>query len=187
MSYENKNLLAIDPSINSCGVAMFQHGKLSAVKTITAQSDWSNDDVAKRCLRMGQEVVAWIHDLGIVPDVLAAEWPQTYPNASPKINQSLIGLSGVIGVVSGILALGLASRDQTLEVVSFLPAEWTHRLPKTKKGDPRDSVRGRNIARRLDPLELTLFQTAKLNHDSVDAIGIGLHAVGRPTKMIAVG
>jgi hypothetical protein len=184
--YENQNLLAIDPSINSCGVAMFQQGHLVAARTVVVPAEFKAEDIAKRCLRMGQEVMAWVHDLGICPQVLAAEWPQTYPKASSKINQSLIGLSGVIGVVSGILALGLAARNETLEVVSFLPAEWTYRLPKSKSGDPRASVRGRSIARRLDPLEATLFQTTKLNHDSVDAIGIGLHAVGRTAKMVSV-
>lgn len=168
-------LVAIDPSINSCGVAIFKAGALWRVNTIECAK---TKDIADRCYRMSQNVVRWIGECKVRPRTIAIEWPQVYAVGKSKgDNNKLLGLSGVAIGVATLLGGVLASTgDECLQVVSYKPAEWAGQLPKTKTKNPSASPRARRIHTRLTEEEALEWVD---DHDAIDAVGIGLHALGR--------
>jgi hypothetical protein len=189
------SLVALDPSVRSVGVALFAGGVLVDAATIKCPSCGSKGRVAEcpacsssdaaRCLRIAQEVVRWVVSHDVAPTSLVSEWP-TIRGAAQSVGNpnQMIPMAGVVGAVAGLLSMGLAARDETLEVRSFKPAEWTGGCPKTKT-KPQRSQRGRRIESRLAESELPLFRVA--GHDDLDAIGIGLYALGRlqPRRALA--
>ena len=176
---KDQTVLAVDPSINSCGVAIFKSGKLMNIDTIKAPKGLKDEDIMYRCLRISQSVVAWLVDLRMTPTTLVVEWPQIYPGPGRKNPNNLFGLAGVNGCIAGMLSTSLAIDNQPFQVISALPREWAKRQPKTKSGDAKLSVRARGIYRRLDSLERVHWDVKKLSHDAIDALGIGLFALGR--------
>ena len=65
------------------------------------------------------------------------------------------------------------------EVIAYTPHEWIGTLPKatTVKG-AKTSERAKRIKSRLSGSELDIWAAAKY-HDEIDAIGLGLKALGR--------
>jgi hypothetical protein len=176
----NGILLALDPSIRSCGVALFRGGKLARADALELDTD---GDIAARCLRAGLEIAEWCLQTGnpagdgAVPRTLVVEWPQWY--AGPKAKgdpNDLAGLAGVAGAAAGVLSLACRSRDWALKVVSYKPAEWAGQLPKKKTGSAWKSVRGLRV---LGALSGTEVDACRNQHDAVDAVGLGLYHLGR--------
>lgn len=152
-------ILAVDPSINCSGVALFKQRVLVAADAIKLSSKAPLiDRVAVMALRIRTRWQGW--------DVVVLEWPQVYTKGSNDRND-LLGLAAVCGAVAG-----------TDRAVCYLPREWAGNIPKSKTGDPRKSPRGRRIASRLSPEELKIWATVT-THDAVDAIGLGLHHAHR--------
>lgn len=189
------DLLALDPSIRSPGVALFSGGELRRAATLRIDADCLRcglvvgpargcqcdtpdyGPVIPRCLRVAQEVLAWM--LPTVPRALAVEWPQWYARDKSKGDPNdLAGLSGVAGAVAGILHVLAAQRQQGLQVVGYKPAEWLGgQLPKSKTRTAAGNPRAERVLKRLTDLEIC--RMTDTGHDTVDAVGIGLHALGR--------
>lgn len=169
------DLLALDPSVRSVGVALFRRGELIAAKRITRKSDGA--DIGQRCHAMARDVAAWAHGVHADPRCYVYEWPQVYAAVKSEGDPNdLIGLSAVGAALGGILWASAAARNTVIEIVTPLPAEWAGQLPKTKSGDPWDSPRGHRIASRLDKHERARVPA---QHDVLDAVGIGLFALAR--------
>lgn len=175
---DSGELLAIDPSIRRAGVALFREGVLVAVTTVKIAG--SEAPMGQRCLNMGHEIVEWVAGLDARPRVIAVEWPQIYrATKSPGDPNDLVGLAGVAMAVAGVLSIALAARHERLDVLSYTPAEWTGQLPKSTKSDGvKFSPRAKRIASHLTDDELQVWDTTR-SHDAIDAVGIGLHALGR--------
>jgi hypothetical protein len=170
-------LVALDPSIGSAGVAVFRGGALVAVRRVTIPT--SDACLGARCLRMAQEVAAWTADMGVRPRVFAHEWPQVYrPGKGSGDPNDLPPMAGVSGALAGIYALGMAGHDVALEVVSYTPQEWCAGTKKLLRGDVKASSRAIRIESRLEGDELPVWRGTRY-HDEIDAIGIGLKALGR--------
>jgi hypothetical protein len=169
-------LIGLDPSMRSSGVAVFGRGLLVAADRILIQRD-AIAAITARCRAMAVAVLDWVEaprgDTDGDTDGwdLATEYPQAYApgrrGAGPPGDLIPMGL-----VIGGVAARCPGSVHQ------YLPGQWTGQLAKTLKGDPRGSPRGERIWSRLDGGERAVAAGC-LQHDAWDAIGIGLHHLGR--------
>lgn len=157
-------LLAIDPSINSCGIAVFDQSLVFA-KTIRVKPD-TKLDIAERCRFIALEVFRTVKHFWVLE--IAHEWPQIYKSDTPARANSVITMAAVNLAIDTLL-LGCQTN-------SYLPAEIWGQLPKSKTGSAWASPRGKRIKSRLSEAELKLVPD---QHDVVDAVGIGLHHLGR--------
>lgn len=172
------DLLSLDPSINSSGVALFRDGRLTAAAQVPARVIAGMAQGA-RALAMADTIVGWVIGTKAKITTVAHEWPQIYTGSKSKADPNkLVGMAVVDGAVDCMLAHIAAQRGEQFEIHTFLPAEWAGQLPKdTHKGAYWKSPRGARIWSRLDDDERAI--AADVNHDAADAIGIGLHALGR--------
>lgn len=180
------DLLAIDPSVRSVGVALFRHGVLVASGHLRMPAEWMELPPAARCLRVAQEILAWYGEQEGASTIrtVVFEWPQIYIDAKSKGDQN--GLLGLVGVGQSVAAL-VTMRNIMLDVrppelVSPTPAEWTGQLPKTVGGKkPKsafDTPRGSRIRTNLQRGELAVVDD---QHDAIDGLGLGLFALNRYT------
>ena len=182
-------LLAIDPGMNSPGVALFvpntPEQMLRHAARLVIPEDWNTLPDGARWLRVAAEIHSWAAARGVVKAVVF-ERPQWYARGKSKGDPNqLAGVAGVAANVTGRLSV-----FETLEILSPKPAEWIGQLPKVcgvcrgkakKKclecrGSAWETPRGRFIRSRLRPDELALVPD---QNDAIDAVGLGLWALGR--------
>jgi hypothetical protein len=170
------DLLAVDPGLRSPGVALFRAGRLIAAKKLKGDTA-TRDDEGARWLRVAQTIVAWAVTVKAQPRSLMFERPQFYGVGKSKVDPNkLAGLIGVSANVSGLLAMAMGAVDVGLEVVTAEPDEWTMGTSKTDAEDPFETSRGRAVMSRLFETEAGLVPAS---HDAIDAVGLGLFALGR--------
>lgn len=174
------DLIALDPSILKCGVAAFRDGKLIRSDQISTKSIKGDPrSYMERARAIGMLVLVWCDEYKITPRVLAAEWPHIRRESKALGDPNkIVPLAGVCSYVSGALDILLLQQSIALEIRAYLPSEWTA-TPKNKR-KPKDSPRARRIHKQLSVAELPVWDRAT-SHDEIDAIGIGLHALGRLT------
>ena len=150
-------ILAIDPGLRACGVAWFEQGILVKADLISVKTMESD---AKAFVEMANAVGAASAPVTEV----AVEYPQQYAR-SPTPRESVQKLVGVIG------ALAATFRDSETEY--YLPRQWKGQVPKP--------VMHRRILGRLTEAEQGVIPdlAASKLHNVLDAVGIGLHHVGR--------
>lgn len=166
------NILAIDPSIRSLGVAFFYQRRLVVAGTVRCKAEKGVSN-GRRAVDMASAVIVWLDELGVDfsanPPELVYEWPQIYAARKSKGNPN-----GLIKTVSP--ALVLSGMLATSKITTPTPAEWAGQTKKTTAGDPWASQRGNMVARRLHEAERLLVPDS---HDAIDAVGLGLWACGR--------
>ena len=176
------DLLAIDPGLESPGAALFRDGVLIAAARIIVPDLGPTASHGQRALAAADAIVNWVHHhvaQVIKVSIVAHEWPQIYNASKSRANpNNLIGMAAIDGAVGCAFAFIAAHRGEQLELRTYLPAEWAGQLPKdTRKGKYWTSPRGQRIKSRLTDAEWVFASV--VNHDAGDAIGIGLHALGR--------
>lgn len=171
------DLLAVDPGVLNPGAALFRGGKLVAANRVRVDPDWKELDRDERCKRVASAIIRWGCGYNMEPRHLVYEWPQWYArNKSKGDPNDLAWLVGIGAQVSGQLSVALIARSITLRSITPLPAEWIDGLPKVTTGDAWDSPRGQRVRSRLEPEEVA---SIIVSHDSLDAVGLGLFALGR--------
>ncbi len=169
-------LVAIDPSLRSTGLAIFQEGSLIHAESVKVRTrpGGGAQDIAARAFAMAGEVARHVRAAAPVdPLQIVVEWPQIY--RGPKAQGDPNDLPALAAVGVAIAALVGAQGVQ-----SYTPREWAGQVPKATKGDCRDSPRARRIRSRLSAPELEVWSGLRpSDHDAIDAIGIGCHALGR--------
>jgi hypothetical protein len=186
-------LLAIDPGMNSPGVALFVPNTpgqmLRHAARVAIPAHYADLSDGARWLHVALTIAAWARDRGVIHTVVF-ERPQWYARGKSKGDPNqLAGVAGVAANVTGILAThGMTS------VLSPTPAEWIGQVPKVcpvckgkakKKckechGSAWETPRGRRIRSRLTSAELALVPD---QNDAIDAVGLGLFALGRLEKI----
>lgn len=170
------DLLAIDPSIRSPGAALFRDSLLIAVARVTFAVDTRLNE-AERCIVAADAIINWATNVGAKPAEIAHEWPQVYADGKGKGDPNdLPYMAGVDLAVVAAFALRATLAGSSLRVYCYKPAEWIGQLPKATRGSAKASPRGRRICSRLGPDELAILPD---QHDAIDAVGIGLHKLGR--------
>lgn len=158
-------LLAVDPSVRSPGAAIFCDSVLVAVARIPCKRASDVSD-GQRWLDVATQIRAWVGARQITSFIF--EKPQIYTAFKSKGDPNdLIGLAGIGAALAGMLGVS---------VLSPTPAEWIGQLPKSTRGSALDSPRSQRIVSRLSPAELALVPD---QHDAIDAVGLGLWALGR--------
>lgn len=160
-------LLAVDTALRASGVALFDsHGTLLCADTVV-------NDVgrgAEAWVNVAASIRAYVQarTTTIVQRVIVEEM-QVYSRSKSKADpDDLLQNQGVAGALCGwYAAMGAA-------VLSVKPAAWKGQVPK-------DVVTAR-VRRRLTAPELeVVFDKSATQHNALDAVGIGLWAVGRWT------
>jgi hypothetical protein len=198
-------LLAIDPGQNSPGVALFVPNTpglmLRHAARLAIPEAFAEMPEGARWMHVAAEVVSWAEARGRI-DSVVFERPQWYARAKSKGDPNqLAGVAGVAANVTGMLW------KNCIHVTSPTPAEWIGQVSKvcpacegrktTKRTDgkkgrgaPRICIechnsawgtpRGRRIWSRLSEAERALCPD---QNDAIDAVGIGLWALGRLEKI----
>lgn len=194
-------LLAIDPGMNSPGIAVFGASGLVMATRVLIPEEWAEREDGDRWLKVAERITCAARDFPI--DAVIFERPQWYAKAKSKGDPNqLAGVAGVAACAVGLLAIG-----GPLEVFSPKPAEWVGQLSKVCpycngakgkgrgkkrvlcpecKGRDWETPRGRRIRSRLSPAELALVPD---QNDAIDAVGLGLWKLGRfaPRSVLSNG
>lgn len=160
-------ILAVDPGIRGCGCALFSGGRLYSVAYV--KNGTRSKNVVRDAESMARDVWRWAGDV----DELVVEWPQIYATRirsgeSTGDPNDLLGLAAVDGAV--------AAHMWETPVARYLPREWKGQLTK--------EACHHRIQTRLDEGEMARLTQASeeagsLAHNAWDAVGIGLHHLGR--------
>ena len=148
-------LLAVDPGLKCTGVAVFEGSRLIRGFAVRGPTGGDNAERARVIASEVQEKAGAV-------DRVVYEWPQVYRFGRGKGDPN--DLLALVAIGSAVAALYPGA-----SVESVKPAEWKGQRTK-------EAMRG-VIVTRLDPDELSLLTYAP--HDTWDAVGIGLWALGR--------
>ncbi len=165
-------LLAIDPSVRSTGVAIFLGGKLYRSAVIKNYTKYGSNCQGTRALDMALEIRDWTTKQQVVIEYefdLVYEWPQIYTLSKSKGDPNSLLLT----VAPAVVLSGLGDFNR---VITPTPSEWAGQTKKVTTGDPWKSQRAQMVYRRLDETERSLVPKS---HDAIDAVGLGLWALGR--------
>lgn len=153
------DVIAIDPGLRQCGVATFADGELS----------WAG--LIKSGVKTARGPEAWVkmyHAIRVVTDGyrlskrVVVEFPKAYAGGKQQADPAdLLELAAITGVI--------AAYFEPCGVTRVFPWEWKGQMDKT--------LCKTRVVERLSPAEL--LRVTKDDHNVWDAVGIGLHAVGR--------
>lgn len=149
--------LAVDPGLRGCGVAQFEEDTLA----------WAV--YVKNPMKTGRGPGAW-HSMGIEVMKHASfraqalfELPRIYPGMPKTDPNDLIDLAGVLGVITDRLEL---------------PPRWC--FPQDWKAQVPKKVMTERILKHLRNEEVyRITSVGALDHNTIDAIGIGLFNLKR--------
>ncbi len=154
-------MVAIDPGMRGCGVALFRDGLLEQGTYVAGHDN-------------AQRSAAWLAMVGAVRDFIGArrvshlvvELPQVYIQAKSKGDPNdLIQLAAIVG--------GLCVVFEGAPQKIYLPAEWKGQVPK-------EIVHARAMQRLSDDEQGRISCRKKaLMHNAKDAVAIGLKFLGR--------
>ena len=169
-------IISIDPGVRGCGVSLFVGGQLVAASYVPGIGGHANP-----LLECANEVVGQIDTWGVtaknmeeyemspIPraNIAVIEVPQIYREAQQKgAQEDLIRLAIVVGTVAH------AIEDYCHSILFIEPHDW-------KGNTPKDISETRTRGK-LSPEELQCVEDAGAKqHNTWDAIGIGLWRVGR--------
>lgn len=180
-----KQIVAVDPGLTACGVALFnEHGYLTHAE-LAVNEVGTNADLPARwegaALAVAETIARCSSDafpLVAAGRLLVVEMPKVYPAARQKGDQN--DLMNLAGAVASLFALVHHANRRLL-----YPRDWKGTL------DPDEMIEriagksnpdGQRVGGRLFPLEhlaVRLPSAKSLQHNVWDAVGIGLHVVGR--------
>lgn len=164
-------LLAIDPSIRSVGAALFRNGDLIAAARLTIKPNLTKS-MGERVQDARRAIIQWVVEMvANYPDTIAFEWPQIYAKDTPAVANAVVSMAAVGSAVAGKISHAVGVR-----VLTWVPRDIWGQLPKCKTGSALNSPRGQRIWSRLSEAERAVVVD---QHDSLDAVGIGLHSLGR--------
>lgn len=166
------DLVAVDPSINRSGFAIFRDGMLIQAGYLTTPN---SGHVLDRAARMAQTILFVVGEY-VAPSEseLVFEWPKIYDarvrgKTKGQDPNDVLPLAAVGG------ALVPAFRSSRIVV----PREWKGQVPKPKSKKAPYAITDR-VRARLEPGEITVVASLPGSEwDAWDAIGIGLWALGR--------
>lgn len=108
-------------------------------------------------------------------DIVVIEKPRIYPGPSRDKAGNMRDLNDLIDLAC--VAGGIAALFDTQQIITVYPADWKGQMPKEKMN--------KRVLDTLTPEERKCIQSVgKLDHNTLDAIGIGLHYLGRLNKRV---
>lgn len=170
-----KVLLAVDPGIDRCGVAVLHDERLHAVAYV-GRSAGADEDPVQRVVQAAEHVRQWVLALNRAPNLAVIEWPRIYTAGKSKgSGNDILPLAAVAGAI----AVNLLHID--CRTTSTPPYAWKGTVPK--------DVMTQRVIAKLYPDERSVLDSSMekvslgRRHNAVDAVGIALHAVGRLSRV----
>lgn len=172
-------LVSFDPGVDHPAAAVFLDGELRAAARVRVPGALDSLEVGERCRQIALLVREWVSRHTCEPVTttgapamvanLVMEVPQIYRVSKSKGDpNNLIPLAVLDGYLGGLFPAAHVTMPK--------PAEWIGGLKKSTTGDPWKSPRGRLIWRLLREHERPRVESS---HDGIDAVGIGMWALGR--------
>lgn len=161
------SFIAVDPGLRGCGCAIFLGRRLGHAGYVEGPLLTGRGPEVWRF--MAHEIVRWMGERGGPVNALVAEVPEIYPGMPKTDPNDLIDLAGVVGAIAGVLKVPSQF---------YLPRQWKGQIPK--------SVGTLRALAALDDAERERVEPAprkSLDHNTADAIGIGLFNVERFRKV----
>ena len=148
------SFLSIDPGLRGCGVAIFTDSNSLARATYVKNFDTQGRG-AKAWAEMARAVFEYV---GMrLPLVIETQIYRPVADTPARV-ASILEVQGVAGAVVGLCSSGV--------LASYLPSEW--------KGTIKGDVITQRILDALGKLEHFESKGKTVDHNTVDAIGIGL-------------
>lgn len=157
---------------------MFREGVLVFAGKVKIPTMWKDLQEGMRWQNVAEAIVLWAreHDC-IFVDTVVYERPQIYAAAKSKGDPNdLIALAAIGAAVACWYQRSRIQPNDRVLIQTPTPAQWAGQIPKATKGSAIDSPRALRILSRLTDLEKSRVPN---QHDAIDAIGLGLHALGR--------
>ena len=169
------NILSVDASTKSSGIAVYEEKELKYYNCITS----SSTDLFKRIHKMVDEIDALITNYNISKLILEEVRPDEIGSRSNiNTHRALMWLQGAI-------AMMLHDKHPKVIIEYLYPSEWRKCCKiKTGRGVVRETVKQRDIRFVEETFGI------KVNDDIADAIGLGyayLHPGGQEEEMIIWG
>lgn len=159
--------LFVDPGLRGCGVALFD---LDA--KVLARAEYVTNPERGRGYRayvaMGDAVDEVAGNLAL--RVVCIELPRIYPRGGELKKTDFIDPNDILDVAC--VGAAVASHYSKLLVESVFPADWKGQVPK--------QIMTERIKRKLSTEEHAVVRSVGAkDHNTFDAVGIGLHYLGR--------
>lgn len=160
-------LLALDPGIRGAGVAIFVDGQLTRCAYV--KNEMKKGSGPAECVTMADAVDEWISGKEI--DEVIVEWPRVYQRGGGRTKGDPNDLLALVGVDCALVAF-------------LMPNDVSHVEPSQWKGQMTKEVVEVRVRSRLAPSEMIALdegarEAKSMAHNMVDAVGIGLHHLGR--------
>ena len=160
--------LAVDPGKHACGCAAFYNDSLIAAAYVRSYIPEAHAPrFAEAWALTAKAVVKWWGDLvPFVPTEVLLEIPIHYPNEQEIDPNDLSPLAGVVTAIAYAF-IG------TPKIVSYYPpSQWKGQVPK--------AIMTNRILNKLTEQEKArIVRAGSKDHNTIDAVGIGLYRVGR--------
>lgn len=159
------NVISIDPGLRHCGAAFYVDGQLAKAHLVKNEEKHARGPMTH--LRMAEAVSKWLRLVGARTGyyTLVVEYPRIYPGSTQQ-KGDLNDIVELGGVVSALVAW-LAVEPENFR--ALYPSEWKGQTPK--------DVMNERVLKRLSGEEKTTLMSS--DHNTLDAVGIGLFHLGR--------
>lgn len=165
--YKTGRLVTLDPGLRGCGVATFFNGELVRGCYVKNPEKKLRGPVAHSKMALAAAPSVWPVDFVIV------EFPQVYPGAPSVDLNDLLDVAGV--------ASALISRFEGYPC----PVDCRYVLPREWKGNIQKDIMTQRIKNSLGVGELNCIEwVGAKDHNTLDAAGIGLWALGRLNRKV---
>jgi hypothetical protein len=175
-------LVSIDPGIRGCGFALWENATLRYGAYVP--SACTKDNGPEACLAMAEALCNVMHarwPLYAVHECkVMVEWPRIYSTQAKKGDKAKADPNDLLGLVGVDMAfLGMLKGPLENRFSRVYPEQWKGQLPK-ETADGSNPVMMR-VLKRLSVQEKAAIApcSRSLEHNMFDALGIGLHALGR--------
>lgn len=171
-------MLALDPGLRNPAIAVFVDGTVHRAARVKIPG--ATHKIKDRAMRSAKVAELIFNDLRDGPErdveLVVLEWPQVYRAGRSKGDPNdLLPLVGISMYLCGLIGVPMQS---------YLPRDWAGGSQKSTTGDPLVSPRGRMIWNLLSGAERDVVD---VSHDALDAVGIGLHYLGRGPRRVYPG
>ncbi len=171
--FHSVSLLAVDPGLRGCGVALFKKGVLHWAAYVPNVSSSGRGPVVQAAMAMS--VWAAVDDRGVEPEHLIVEFPMVYPGVANIDVNDLLDIAGVAAAVMTEYALG----------EGVTPRNCHFSLPNAWKGNIKKAIMTERIKNSLTTNERMCIQSVGAkDHNTVDAVGLGLWQLGRLNRRV---
>jgi hypothetical protein len=156
--------LSVDPGLRGCGCAVF--GGVTAgdknktlLRAFYVKNTVKKERGAPAWAAMAHEVLMWAgREMPVVIETMRLR-----PGREKGNPNDILEVQGVAGAIASLVS------GEPNNVVGYLPEQW--------KGTVQADVMTKRIESRLSADEWVTYDGG--NHNVIDAIGIGLHHIGR--------